>query len=158
MMKVSLLRTRTIIFPMKAKMQTLIIADGVVRGKHRELSELATLLHPKAQQLIPLSVTQSPAQPLDTHLSSALNSPMALPYKRYVLGLYIVLRAHAHSSRGSSTLLLLEAPDWSIFTSPPPATGGDIIKWLQPNPQLLSVGESTGRVVGKRRLRDSYFL
>lgn len=42
----------------------------------QELSELATRLQPKPQQLIPhLSVTQSPAQPQDTHLSSALNSP-----------------------------------------------------------------------------------
>lgn len=100
--KVSLLRTRTIIFSMKAKMQTHVIADAGVQGKHLRGKRTGNTLQPKSQHLIPhLNVTQSPAQPLDTHLCSALDSPVTLPNKRYVSPVYTVLRAHAHSSRGS---------------------------------------------------------
>lgn len=127
-MKVFLLRTGTAIFPMKVKMQTHTTADSGVRGKHLRVEWTGSTLQPKPQQLTPrLSVTQSPAQPLDTHLFSALDSPMALSNKRDVSLVCTVLRERAHSSRGSPTLpwiqLLLEAPDWSAFTSPPPATG-----------------------------------
>lgn len=91
MTKVSLLRTRTTNFSMKAKMQTHIIADAGVQGKHLRGKRTGNTLQPKSQHLIPhLNVTQSPAQPLDTHLCSALDSPVALPNMRYVSPVYTV--------------------------------------------------------------------